>query len=213
MLKLLSRVLGNLFTFFAIFSLIGFVFLSSIIDSSDILEENLSSDILGEINKETGRDIEDIRKVCEEYPEEEGCESFAGASGFMDIGSIVDPLKQYEGLALEGIFILGIIGIVFLFLGNFNVIKTMLGITYNTASTSLFLFLGLLYAPSRGYSYLEDTLLNKGLDTNLTNILINNLKMWLDLSIDFTRNFCLGLLGVSVVLIIFLIVVKKKFEL
>lgn len=141
-LKFLSRSFASLLFTIAFFLLFTSVFGNSLIENLPALESSLkneffSSDILLEqLSKEQGLKIEEIKKICEQNPAQEGCKQINNPALAAEpaIKGIKDQIIIYQPI-LDNLMIPMIItfalSLLFYFLGTMSIYAALFKISLN----------------------------------------------------------------------------------
>jgi len=219
-LKTISRFSGKTLISISLTIFILTFFTIPLIENVDVLEESLVESftneiLLEEVAENSDLSVQEIKDLCNKNPEQEGCEIVTDPSSLLEeeISPVIKQLeeaKPFLFLARIISFFLFLLGILFLYLGTFNLIL----VGYKTSITTLFtsLFYALVYGTLNKTipNLAEQAMISPDVPKSLLKITIDATTKWFQASSKQVLVLCIVLIVISLVLTIIFYLLKRK---
>ena len=210
-LKFLSRGLGYLLINLTI-TLIFFAFFANLsLQETDKLKENLQNYILEQSNI-TKEEFNTLKSLCEQNPNQEGCEFFK-QNPIDNLATKINSYKNYFSIILFIIISLFSFGFIFIFLGSNNFLDAIHKISLNLSLQSFFAAFCYKFLPNILNSLLNTNYfieLAKNVSQEEINKVLSIILNWLARPLIKTFNLAILLGIIFLIITIILSIVKKK---
>ncbi|MBU2639955.1 MAG: hypothetical protein KKG75_04600 [Nanoarchaeota archaeon] len=221
--KTISRFLGKTLISLSLTIFILTFFAVPLIENVDVFKESLTESfsegiLLEEIAEQSDLSVQEIKNLCNKNPEQEGCEIVTDPPSIIEeeIAPVIEQIeesKQHIFSARVVTIFTFLLGLIFLYLGTFNIILT----AYKASITTLFisLFYALFYGTINRTipSLAEQAMIGPEVPKSLLKITVDAINKWFQVPSQQVLQLCIILIAISLPLTIIFYFLKRRTQL